>query len=63
MKVKNVPKRQVYVSPEWYKSAAEGQQPGYEHVFLAEVAYGKTEMTKLITKHIFRERFISIPMQ
>lgn len=46
VKVKNVPKRQVYVSPEWYKSAAEGQQPGYEHVFLAEVAYGKTENDK-----------------
>ena len=46
VKVKNVPKRQVYVSPEWYKSAAEGQQSGYEHVFLAEVAYGKTENDK-----------------
>lgn len=46
VKVKNVPKRQVYVSPEWYKSASEGQQPGYEHVFLAEVAYGKTENDK-----------------
>lgn len=46
VKVKNVPKRQVYVSPEWYKSASEGQQSGYEHVFLAEVAYGKTENDK-----------------
>lgn len=46
VKVKNVSKRQVYVSPEWYKSAAEGQQSGYEHVFLAEVAYGKTENDK-----------------
>lgn len=46
VKVKNIAKKQVYVSPEWYKSASEGQQSGYEHIFLAEVAYGKTENDK-----------------
>ena len=45
-KPENVAKKQVFVSPEWYKSASEGQQSGYENIFLAEVAYGKTENDK-----------------
>lgn len=41
-----VSERQVFVSPEWVKSAMAGQQKGYENLFISEVAYGKTEDDK-----------------
>ena len=37
-----VSKQQVYVSPEWLKSAMSGLQKGYENVFVSEVAWGDT---------------------
>lgn len=41
-----VSERQVFVSPEWVRSAMAGQQKGYEKLFVSEVAYGKTEDDK-----------------
>lgn len=41
-----VSKQQVYVSPEWLKSAMSGLQKGYENVFVSEVAWGTTEGDK-----------------
>ena len=38
----SVSKQQVYVSPEWLKSAMSGLQKGYENVFVSEVAWGDT---------------------
>ena len=42
----SVSKQQVYVSPEWLKSAMSGLQKGYENVFVSEVAWGDTEGDK-----------------
>ena len=38
--VESVEQRTVYVTPEWLKSAQDGNQEGYEDVVVAEVAYG-----------------------
>ena len=37
--VEAVEQRTVYVTPEWLKSAMDGNQKGYENVVVAEVAY------------------------
>ena len=37
--VEAVKQRTVYVTPEWLKSAMDGNQKGYENVVVAEVAY------------------------
>ncbi len=43
-----VTERQVYVSPEWVKSAMDGKQAGYEYdkLFISEVAWGPIETDK-----------------
>lgn len=35
-----VTERQVYVSPEWVKSAMDGKQAGYDNAFISEVSWG-----------------------
>lgn len=49
----SVSEKQVFVSPEWLKSAMAGLQKGYEDVFVSEVAWGDTAGDKAYnTAHI-----------
>ena len=49
--VESVEQRTVYVTPEWLKSAQDGNQEGYEDVVVAEDAYGdNTKAEDLLDK-------------
>lgn len=48
--VASVAKERVYVTPQWLKSAMDGNQSGYEKVFVAEVVYGKDALAKTYDK-------------
>lgn len=51
--VQAVSEKQVFVSPEWLKSAMSGLQKGYEDLFVSEVAWGDTAGDKAYnTAHI-----------
>ncbi len=41
-----VTERQVYVSPEWVKSAMDGKQAGYDNAFISEVSWGPLKDAK-----------------
>ena len=62
--VEAVEQRTVYVTPEWLKSAMDGNQKGYENVVVAEVA---TVIMQRIVSHIrkvtFQEQFMSVMLK
>lgn len=59
--VESVDQRKVYVTPEWLKSAQDGNQEGYEDVVVAEVAYGDVKDCKSYKKgHIPGAQYVDI---
>ena len=52
--VESVEQRTVYVTPEWLKSAQDGNQEGYEDVVVAEVAYGDNAKDKVANDDNFK---------
>ena len=59
----SVSKQQVYVSPEWLKSAMSGLQKGYENVFVSEVAWRDTAGDKNYNAGHIPQHIISTQMQ
>ena len=59
--VEAVETRTVYVTPEWLKSAQDGNQEGYEDVLVAEVAYGDVDSCESYSEgHIPGAQYVDV---